>query len=138
MTIRSSVARDVVKYLTDNLPANGPYYPDEWGKDADGYIDKQIMIADGVGELSDIPQYYERPMFTVNFRGDKDENSKTAYDNALVVHDFLVNTNRVTINGIDYSYFDTFAPLQQLERDDESRWILFARYLTLRNTDQVV
>jgi len=132
---RTALAYDIALYLTNNLPLNGPYYPDEWGKGTDGkVITKQVLIQDSLGQTSDVPQAYERPIFTLTFRGSKDETTQAAFDRAVVVHDFLVQAQKVTINATDYDYFDSFAPLQMLSSDDKGSPMLFSRYLTLRAT----
>ena len=131
---RNSVPKDITELLTANVAASGPFFPNEWGKKPNGDTsNKQTIIQDSPGGPSLTGDSYERPVFTMTMRGDLNEPVEPLWVRAVAVHDFLIQSPTVTINAVEYGHFEPMAPLQLMERDDQGRPMVFAKYFTYRN-----
>jgi len=131
---RNSVSQDIVDFLTAGLVAQGPYFPVEWGKvSADKEVEQQTIIEDSTGLKSLKDEEYENPFFSIAVRGKGNETSEQVWIRAVAIHDFLITAIPATINGTLYKYFTPMAPLQQMGRDDQGRFMVFAKYFTYRD-----
>ena len=131
---RNSVSQDIVDFLTAGLVGQGPYYPVEWGKaDAGKEVEQQTIIEDSTGLKSMKDEEYENPFFSITVRGKGNETSEDVWIRAVAIHDFLITAIPATINATLYKYFTPVAPLQQMGRDEQGRFMVFAKYFTYRD-----
>ncbi len=131
---RNSITKDIVDLLTADLVVEGPYFSEEWGKtDANTEVEAQTVIEDRDGLTSLKVEEYENPFFSIKVRGDSAENSEVVWVRAVTIHDFLIKSEPVTVNGTLYKYFTPVATLQQMGRDENGRFMVFAKYSTYRD-----
>jgi hypothetical protein len=104
-----------------------------WGTGGDVDINSQVMIA----ALDGLPQedrtLVEQPTIQVLTRGEPDVGSVVAYARARGIHEFLIQDHQFTINGTEYIDFEPLSLPQTVGRDSESRQIISATYVTMRN-----
>lgn len=133
----NSPATDVSQYLADN--GHGQLGVDifrfEWGTSVvDGEdLDRQILVRNGEGPTQEIRSLVEEPMIQILVRGGKGKSSAAVYATARAVYEFLILTNKVTINEMQYVDFEPLSSPQEIGRDSEDRQTVTMRFLTLRN-----
>lgn len=138
MTVQM-VSKDIADYLKLAIGEGGggftDVFPFEWGKAGDppAELESQTLVEDSPGSASLVGDSYEQVVFSITIRGTSDEAGATVYDRAKLIHDFLIQSKRVTINTSEYAYFEPFAALQAIGPDKKGRPLIFAKYFSYRN-----
>lgn len=134
----SSVAKDIADLLRATAGDGGGdftnVFPSSWGEEADGEIEEQTLIEDTQGGPSDFDWIYENPVFQMTVRGKSEEEPEATWIRAKAIYNFIINLTRPVINGTEYVYFKSFAPLQQIGLDDKGRALCMAKFSTTRDT----
>lgn len=134
----NSVAKDMADLLRETAGNGGgdftSVFPSKWGKDTDGEIEAQTLIEDMAGGPSDFDWIYEHPVFQMTVRGTSKETPEQVWVTAKAIYNFIINLTRPEINGTEYVYFKSFAPLQQIGLDDKGRALCMAKFSTTRDT----
>lgn len=138
----NSVAKDIADLLraaTGPEPSGGgdfsDVFPTTWGKTTKGKeLGKQTLIEDSPGASSQFGYIYENPAFMMTTRGETGEVSEDVWTRAKAIFNFLVNRTRPVINGTEYVYIVSLAPLQQIGPDDKGRFLCMAKFTTTRDT----
>lgn len=101
----------------------------EWGD-----ADRQILVLDGEGIPSDLPQTYEQPTVQVLVRGNKNESDHEVYLTAKLVSDFLLfQSDNVVVNDETYKGFQESSNIAPMGKDSKQRFAYSMNFFTWRN-----
>ncbi len=122
---------DIATLLSDN--SLGQLGDDLFGGEWLSGKDQQTLVLDGVGVPSDLKDSFEQPAVQILVRGDKNEASRSVYQRAKEIYDFLVTTSEsVTINDTEYKGFEPGSNIAPLGKDKNERHIYSMNFTTYR------
>lgn len=133
---QAAVSEDIRTLLNDNgFGVEGTdLFSFEWGTNDEGEeIDSQTLIVDTEPLTSDLKDQYEQPTFAILVRGVIDGDSKTVYDKARAIFEFLIVQPTQTINTVDYLEFEPIGGTTPLGKDKNSRFVYSMNFYTFRN-----
>lgn len=101
----------------------------EWGSPG-----KQVLVMEGIGTPSTLPNSYEQAGVQILVRGGKRESDHSVYLRAKAISDYLLSlSDCVTINATVYKGFEESSNIAMLGKDENERFVYSMNFVTWRN-----